>query len=95
LTIELGEEIPDEFRGQMENWVFGCDICQEVCPWNRFSEPHQEVQFEPSDTLLSLSASEWHDMTEEFFEDLFIASAVKRTRYSGLKRNLAFLSRSR
>jgi epoxyqueuosine reductase len=95
LTIELREEIPDEFRGQMENWVFGCDICQEVCPWNRFSEPHQEVQFEPSDTLLNMTANDWHDMTEEFFEDLFIASAVKRTRYSGLKRNLAFLSRSR
>ncbi len=91
LTIELKDEIPGEFRGQMENWAFGCDICQEVCPWNRFSKPHNEPNFEPNPKLLDMTASDWHEITEEVFKELFRKSPVKRTKFEGLKRNLRFL----
>ena len=91
LTIELKEAIPQEFAGRMAGWAFGCDICQEVCPWNRFSAPHDEPEFEPSPELMTLSADEWHGMTEVVFDRLFEGSAVKRTKYTGLKRNLQFL----
>lgn len=92
-TIELKEAIPQEMRGRFQNWVFGCDICQQVCPWNRFSVPHNEPDFQPKQALMDLSREEWHGMTEILFEELFHASAVKRTQFSGLKRNLAFLAR--
>jgi epoxyqueuosine reductase len=91
LTIELKEEIPSAFKGKMDNWAFGCDICQQVCPWNRFSKPHQEPQFQPNDLLLNMNKQEWHEITEEVFQQLFKNSAVKRTKFSGLKRNLQFL----
>ncbi len=91
LTIELKDNIPSEFAGQMDNWMFGCDICQEVCPWNRFATPHQETAFEPSAELLDMSAREWHEITEDVFRRIFKKSAVKRTKFKGLKRNLAFL----
>lgn len=91
LTIELKNNIPESFKGKFENWVFGCDICQEVCPWNRFSKPHQEVDFEPNEMLLKMKKSDWQDITEEVFKDLFKDSPVKRTKYQGLKRNLKFL----
>ena len=91
LTIELKEEIPDEFAGKMENWVFGCDICQDVCPWNRFSRPHQEPAFQPHPELAQFTHREWREMTEETFKRVFSKSAVKRTKFSGLKRNVAFL----
>lgn len=92
LTIELkDEEIPEEFKGQMENWVFGCDICQDVCPWNRFSERHQEADFEASDALLSMSREDWDNMDQESFDELFFGTPVKRTGFSGLKRNIRFL----
>lgn len=91
LTIELRASIPEEFSGKMENWMFGCDICQEVCPWNRFSTPHKEPDFEPHPDLLSMREAEWQELTEEVFRELFRKSAVKRTKYSGLKRNLDFL----
>jgi len=91
LTIELKEAIPDDFKGQMENWAFGCDICQDVCPWNRFSSPHQESSFQAHPDLLELSSGEWHEMTEEVFKQVFKKSAVKRTKYRGLKRNLDFI----
>jgi len=92
LTIELKDEIiPQEFAGKMENWMFGCDICQEVCPWNRFSKPHQEPSFLPHEKLLGLSQQDWSDLTEEVFQELFRKSAVKRTKFKGLKRNLQFL----
>ena len=91
LTIELKEAIPQEFAGKLDGWVFGCDICQEVCPWNRFAAPHQEPEFEPRAELMGLSADEWHGMTEVVFDRLFEGSAVKRTKYSGLRRNLRFL----
>lgn len=91
LTIELKEAIPEEFSGKLANWAFGCDICQQVCPWNRFASPHQEPAFAPKPELMGLTADEWHGMTEVVFERLFEGSAVKRAKFSGLKRTLRFL----
>ena len=91
LTIEHREAIPEAFKGQFNNWVFGCDICQEVCPWNWKSRPTNESEFEPHADLLKLRRDDWHDMDEEQFRELFSKSAVKRTKYSGLMRNLDFL----
>ncbi len=91
LTIELKENIPLEFKGKMENWMFGCDICQEVCPWNRFSRPHQEPDFEPDPAMLELKKRDWEDITETVFQKLFKNTAVKRTKFEGLKRNIQFL----
>lgn len=92
LTIELKDELlPSEFRGKMDNWAFGCDICQDVCPWNRFSTPHKESRFNPHENLLKMNKADWHDLTEEVFQELFRKSAVKRTKFEGLKRNIDFL----
>jgi epoxyqueuosine reductase len=93
LTIELKEEIPTEFQGKTNEWVFGCDICQDVCPWNRFSKPHQEPAFAPQGWE-QFSKKDWQDMTEEVFQKVFKKSAVKRTKFSGLKRNVKFNSNS-
>lgn len=90
-TIELEGAIPEAVSGKFDNWAFGCDICQQVCPWNRFSKPHTEPEFTPKPELLALSADEWNGMTEVVFERLFEGSAVKRTKFEGLKRNLRFL----
>jgi epoxyqueuosine reductase len=92
LTIELKDQlIPSEFKGKMENWAFGCDICQDVCPWNRFSKPHNESRFTPSENILGMKQNEWSELTEEVFQELFKNSAVKRTKFDGLKRNIKFL----
>lgn len=91
LTIELKDAIPKEFTGRMEGWAFGCDICQQVCPWNRFSTPHSEAEFAAKPELLALSTDEWRGMTEVVFDHLFEGSAVKRTKYEGLMRNVRFL----
>ena len=91
LTIELREAIPEEFRGRMAGWAFGCDICQEVCPWNRFSRPHAEPAFAPHPDLPEMTPGEMTEMTEEVFRRVFQKSAVKRTKYRGLRRNLDFL----
>lgn len=91
LTIELKEAIPAEFKNKMDNWVFGCDVCQDVCPWNRFSKINNEPLFTNSTGLLNFSEAEWHEITEESFQLVFKHSAVKRTKYKGLKRNLEFL----
>lgn len=91
LTIELRDAIDEKFGQQMENWMFGCDICQEVCPWNRFSTPHEEPAFEPHPNLLDMSRTDWLELTEETFREVFRKSAVKRTKYEGLKRNISFL----
>lgn len=91
LTIELKDAIPNGFKGQMENWAFGCDICQDVCPWNRFSKPHQEEAFKPHPDLLAYNSDDWYEMTEEVFRKVFKKSAVKRTKYQGLQRNLNFI----
>jgi epoxyqueuosine reductase len=90
LTIELKDEIPQEFKGSMENWVFGCDICQDVCPWNRFAIPHNEEKFQPQGWQ-NFKAEDWEEMTEEVFQKVFKKSAVKRTKFEGLKRNLRFI----
>ena len=93
LTIELKEQlIPNEFKGKLENWMFGCDICQDVCPWNRFSTPHKEPKFNPHDQLLKMSKADWEDISEDIFRELFKNSAVKRAKYTGLVRNIKFLS---
>ena len=92
VTIELKNEIPTDFQGKMDNWAFGCDVCQTVCPWNRFATPHSEPAFNPPDELLSLSKNEWEEMTQEVFSVIFKNSAIKRTKYKGLKRNIKFLS---
>ena len=90
-TIELKENIPDDVKGKMENRMFGCDICQDVCPWNRFSKPHQEPLFKPNEELLGMKKEDWIELTEETFRRVFKDSAVKRTKFTGLKRNIAFL----
>lgn len=90
-TIELKDEIPTSVKGQFEDWVFGCDICQNVCPWNRFSKPHNEPLFNPHPELLNMSKKDWEEITEEVFREVFRKSAVKRTKFSGLKRNIEFV----
>jgi epoxyqueuosine reductase len=90
-TIELKEQIPNAVKGQFEDWIFGCDICQDVCPWNRFSKPHSEPLFNPHPELLSMTKKDWDEITEDVFKSLFRKSAVKRTKFSGLKRNINFL----
>ena len=92
LTIELKDQIPSEFQNKMDDWSFGCDICQDVCPWNRFSKPHNEPLFEPRTELLEFTKKDWEELTEATFDTIFKNSAVKRTRYQGLKRNLTFLN---
>ena len=91
LTIELKEAIPEQFRHQMDNWAFGCDVCQDVCPWNRFSEPHNEPLFMNQSGLLDWSRKDWYELTEQTFQTHFRHSAVKRTKFKGLKRNLSFI----
>ncbi len=90
-TIELKEEIPSAFKNKFEDWMFGCDICQDVCPWNRFSSPHSEEKFNPHPDLLTMKRKDWEEITGEIFKSIFKKSAVNRTKYSGLKRNISFL----
>lgn len=90
-TIELKEGIPSEFKGQFDDWMFGCDVCQDVCPWNRFSKPHNEPLFNPNPELLSMTKKDWEEITQETFSKVFQKSAVKRTKFSGLTRNIKFL----
>lgn len=94
LTIELKESIPLAFKDEMEGWAFGCDICQDVCPWNRFSSAHKEPAFEPKAELEELFNNNWEDLTQEVFNQVFKGSAVKRTKFDGLKRNLKFLEKN-
>jgi len=93
-TIELKKEIPESMEGKFDSWAFGCDICQQVCPWNRFAEPHKEKRFEPSDELVQFTNDNWNDLSEESFQKIFNRSAVTRTGFKGLKRNLEFIRRS-
>lgn len=88
LTIELKDSIPDSFKGRMDDWIFGCDVCQEVCPWNRFSKPHREPRFEPQGEWKDFTASDWKELTEEVFKRNFKNSPLKRAGFSGLKRNI-------
>lgn len=91
LTIELKNEIPTDFKDKMDDWMFGCDVCQDVCPWNRFSKPHREPLFDPHPELLSMTKKDWEEITDDVFKKVFQKSAVKRTKFSGLKRNIEFL----
>jgi epoxyqueuosine reductase len=93
-TIELKESIPDSVKGKFETWIFGCDICQDVCPWNRFSKPHSEPRFQPDADLEKMSTAEWNEITEIVFKKVFKNSAVKRAGFEGLKRNIKFASES-
>ncbi len=93
-TIELKGELDSSLSGKFENRVFGCDICQDVCPWNLKSKPHNEPSFHPYPKLMELAAEEWHQMDKGLFSEIFKKSAVKRAKFEGLKRNLQFLSSS-
>jgi epoxyqueuosine reductase len=93
LTIELKENMPEYAKDSYDKWVFGCDICQDVCPWNKFSKPHNEPLFNADEKFLSMSKNEWLEITKETFDKVFKDSAVKRTGYDGLKRNINFIKR--
>lgn len=90
-TIELKDELPSNMKDKFDDWMFGCDVCQDVCPWNRFSKPHNEPLFNPHPELLSMTKNDWQDITQDVFNKLFKNSAVKRTKFSGLQRNINFL----
>ncbi|CAN5753942.1 tRNA epoxyqueuosine(34) reductase QueG [soil metagenome] len=91
-TIELKEMlIPNEMQGKFQNWMFGCDICQDVCPWNRFSKPTAEIEFTPIPEILNLSSKDWEHMTEETFKQVFKHSPLKRSKFKGIQRNLKFI----
>ena len=90
-TIELKEAIPSEMKGKWKEWVFGCDICQDVCPWNRHSKPHAIPDFEMNEHLKQFTKSDWKEITEDIFDDVFRGSAIKRTKLEGIKRNVEFL----
>lgn len=90
-TIELKNELPNSEKGKFDDWMFGCDVCQDVCPWNRFSKPHNEPLFNPHPDLLEMDKKDWEEITQEVFSKVFQKSAVKRTKFSGLKRNIEFL----
>ena len=90
-TIELKNEIPESFKNKMEDWMFGCDICQDVCPWNRFSAPHHQEKFKPNHFLENAKKNDWKELSQELFSEIFRKSPVKRTKFAGLKRNVDFL----
>lgn len=95
LTIELKKsDLPSEFQGKMDQWIFGCDVCQDVCPWNRFSTPHKEPDFGPREGIINRTESQWRELKLETFEALFAGSAVKRTGYEGLMRNIHLITDS-
>lgn len=93
-TIELKEAIPEEAKGKMENWIFGCDICQDVCPWNRFSKPNKVKDFDLHPELNEFTNKDWEEITEEVFKEVFRKSPLKRTKIEGLKRNVSFVKKS-
>ena len=90
-TIELKNEIPSSVSGQFDDWMFGCDVCQDVCPWNRFSKAHKEPLFDPHPQVLSNSKKDWEEVTKEVFSEIFKKSPLKRTKFEGLRRNIEFL----
>jgi len=92
-TIELKEMlIPDNLQGRFEQWMFGCDTCQDVCPWNRFSKPHSTPEFTPIPEILNFSTRDWETLTEDAFREIFRRSPLKRTKFRGIRRNLKFIS---
>ena len=92
-TIELKDKMPDYAKNTYDDWIFGCDICQDVCPWNRFSRTHNEPLFNPKDEFLSISKNDWNEMTKETFNKIFKNSAVKRAGFDGIKRNIEFIKK--
>ena len=92
-TIELKDNLPQEMKGKFNDWMFGCDVCQDVCPWNRFSKPHNEPLFHPNSEVLSFTKKDWEEITEDTFKKVFANSAVKRTKIKGLQRNIDFLKK--
>jgi len=90
-TIELKDSIPMEMKGQFDDWAFGCDVCQDVCPWNRFSKPHNEPLLKANSELLSMSKNDWVELTEETFKKVFKDSPLKRSKFTGITRNILFL----
>ena len=92
-TIELKDNLPQEMKGKFDDWMFGCDLCQDVCPWNRFSKPHNEPLFQTNSDILNFSKSDWEEITVDTFQKVFKNSAVKRTKYEGLLRNIDFLKK--
>ena len=90
-TIELKDNLPNEMKGKFQDWAFGCDVCQDVCPWNRFAKPHNEPLFQPNESLLNFTKKDWEEITKETFNKVFQKSAIKRTKYEGFQRNIAFL----
>lgn len=95
LTIELKDQIPSDFSGKMDDWIFGCDVCQDVCPWNRFSTAHKEPLFNPNSSLIDMDKNHWEELTQELFQEVFKKSAVKRAKFEGLVRNIKFVSEQR
>ena len=91
-TIELRDAIPESMQGKFADWIFGCDICQDVCPWNRHAQPHREPAFEPHPDLAAMTQNDWREITEEVFREVFRKSAVKRTKLDGLRRNIRFVA---
>ena len=94
LTIELKEQIPNSFKNSLNDWIFGCDICMDVCPWNRFATPHNEPLFQPSKTFLDLSKRDWEELSDEAFKQIFKKSPLMRTKKTGLDRNINFVKPS-
>jgi epoxyqueuosine reductase len=90
-TIELKDNLPQEMKGKFDDWMFGCDVCQDVCPWNRFSKPHNEPLFQTTPEILSYSKSDWEEITNDTFQKVFKNSALKRTKYEGIKKNISFI----
>ena len=93
LTIELKDQIPTAFKNKMDNWAFGCDVCQDVCPWNRFSKQHNEPLFSPNSEVINYTQKNWEEITQETFNIIFKNSAIKRTGFKGFKRNISFLKK--
>ncbi|MVT11267.1 tRNA epoxyqueuosine(34) reductase QueG [Chitinophaga sp. ysch24] len=92
-TIELKEMlIPENMQGKFDNWMFGCDVCQDVCPWNRFSKPNKTPEFTPVPEILNFTTKQWEELTEEEFKKIFRQSPMKRSKYAGIRRNLRFIN---
>jgi epoxyqueuosine reductase len=90
-TIELKDNLPQEMKGKFDDWMFGCDVCQDVCPWNRFSKPHNEPLFQVSPEIVKYSKSDWEEITNDTFQKVFQNSALKRTNFEGIKKNITFI----